>query len=128
MLRAALFGFVAVSWKWHTAAHVSNSPDLFLIHLRSQVVHPSSRVGAWYHAPPHQQDQVIAVHRESWKNPVRTAGQWLATLRDHAFSRIGDKGVDQVTTADVMAVLLPIWTHKHATARKVRQRIGTIMK
>ena len=73
-------------------------------------------------------DQVIAVHRESWKNPVRTAGQWLATLRDHAFSRIGDKGVDQVTTADVMAVLLPIWTHKHATARKVRQRIGTIMK
>ena len=49
-------------------------------------------------------------------------------LRDHACSRIGDKGVDQVTTADVMAVLLPLWTRKHPTARKLRERIGAIMK
>jgi len=33
-----------------------------------------------------------------------------------------------VTTADVLAVLTPIWTEKHETARRVRQRIGTIMK
>ena len=33
-----------------------------------------------------------------------------------------------MTTADVMAALLPIWTRKHATAQKVRQRIGTVMK
>ena len=33
-----------------------------------------------------------------------------------------------MTTADVMAVLLPIWTCKHAPARQVRQRLGTVMK
>ena len=27
-----------------------------------------------------------------------------------------------------MAVLLPLWTRRHATARKLRQRIGTVMK
>ena len=42
--------------------------------------------------------------------------------------RIGDKGVDKVTTADVIAVLLPIWTRKHDTAQRVRRRIGMIMK
>ena len=33
-----------------------------------------------------------------------------------------------ITTADVMAVLLPIWNSKPPTARRVRQRIGTVMK
>lgn len=33
-----------------------------------------------------------------------------------------------MTSADVMAVLQPIWTRKHATARQVRQRIGAVMK
>ena len=33
-----------------------------------------------------------------------------------------------MTTADVMAVLLPLWTRRYATARKLRQRIGTVMK
>jgi len=42
--------------------------------------------------------------------------------------RLGQKGVDEITTSDVMAVLLPIWTSKAETARRVRQRIGTVMK
>lgn len=42
--------------------------------------------------------------------------------------RLGAKGVDEITTADVMEVLLPIWSSKPETARRVRQRIGTIMK
>ena len=54
------------------------------------------------------------------------AGQ--TTLREYACPQLGGKGVDRITTADVMAVLLPIWTSKHATAQKVRQRIGTVMK
>ena len=33
-----------------------------------------------------------------------------------------------MTTADIMTTLLPIWTSKHVTARKVRQRVGTVMK
>ena len=36
--------------------------------------------------------------------------------------------MSEVTTADVLAVLQPIWLEKQETARRVRQRIGTIMK
>ncbi len=71
--------------------------------------------------------QVMAMHRPSWRN-AKHATQWTATLRDYVNPRIGSKPVDRVTSADAMAVLLPIWNDKHATARRVRQRIGTVMK
>lgn len=71
--------------------------------------------------------KVIEIHRPNWKN-AKYAAQWTATLRDYVFPRIGRKRVDLVTAADVMAVLLPIWNDKHETARRVRQRIGAVMK
>ena len=71
--------------------------------------------------------KVIEIHRPNWKN-AKHAAQWTATLRDYVFPRIGRKRVDLVTAADVMAVLLPIWNDKHETARRVRQRIGAVMK
>ncbi len=71
---------------------------------------------------------VIGIHRPSWKPGGKSAAQWEASLRDYVFPRIGDKRVDQVTTADVMAVLLALWNDKPETARRVRQRIGAVMK
>ena len=73
-------------------------------------------------------DSVLAIHGAVWKGGGRTEENWQATLRQYAYPHLGGEGVDRVTTADVMAALLPIWTRKHATARKVRQRIGTVMK
>ena len=72
--------------------------------------------------------RVLAIHGAAWKAGARTAENWQTTLRQYAYPCLGRKGVDRVTTADVMAALLPIWTRKHATAQKVRQRIGTVMK
>ncbi len=72
-------------------------------------------------------EQVIAIHGEAWR-AGKTPKQWWASLRDHVLPHLGGKSVDQVTTADVMTVLLPIWTRKHAMARSVRQRIGTVMR
>ena len=66
--------------------------------------------------------KVIEIHRPNRKN-AKHAAQWTATLRDYVFPRIGRKRVDVVT-----AVLLPIWNLKHETARRVRQRIGAVMK
>lgn len=34
--------------------------------------------------------------------------------------------VDRISTADVMEVLLPIWSTRRETARRVRQRISTV--
>ena len=42
--------------------------------------------------------------------------------------QLGHKTVDSITTADVMAVLVPIWNTRRETARRVRQRIGAVMK
>ena len=73
-------------------------------------------------------EKVISIHGEAWKDGAKTASLWRSTLREYAFPHIGNKSVDQITTADVMSVLVPIWTRKHETARKVRRRIGTVMK
>ncbi len=54
--------------------------------------------------------QVLAIHQAAWKESGGTLRFWKSTLRDYVYPHIGGKSVDQVTTADVMAVLLPIWT------------------
>ena len=81
-------------------------------------------------APTFEQavERVIGIHAGNWKNGGKSAAQWRASLRDYAVPKIGAKRVDRISTADVMAVLLPIWSTKRETARRVRQRIGAIMK
>ena len=73
-------------------------------------------------------DKVIAIHRASWRPGSKSEAQWRASLRDYAMPKLGNKRVDQISTADVMSILLPIWTTKAETARRLRQRISAIMK
>jgi len=73
-------------------------------------------------------EKVIAIHAESWISRGRSEYQWRASLRDYAMTRLGNKRVDAIDTADVMAVLLPIWSTKRETAKRVRQRISAVMK
>ena len=70
---------------------------------------------------------VIELHRPGWRN-AKHAAQWNATLTEYAFPRLGALSVGAITTADVMGVLMPIWQAKPETARRVRQRIGAVMK
>ena len=73
-------------------------------------------------------DVVIELHAETWRDGGKSENQWRSSLAAYAFPRIGRKSVSTVTTADVLAVLMPIWNTKRETARRVRQRIGQIMK
>ena len=75
-------------------------------------------------------DKVIALHAANWKDRSRakSVAQWQATLDIYAMPRLGNRPVDRITTADVMAVLLPIWNHKRETARRVRLRLSAIFK
>ena len=73
-------------------------------------------------------DAVIGIHREGWKDAGKSEKQWRASLRDYAMPRLGRRRIDQITTADVMAVLIPHWHTKNETMRRVRQRIGAVMK
>ena len=72
-------------------------------------------------------DRVIALHKEGWKSP-KTAKRWRATLETYAMPRLRHKLVSEITTADVMAVLTPIWLAKPETGRQVREHIGVVMK
>ena len=72
-------------------------------------------------------ETVIAIHAANWKGG-KNERQWRASLRDYAMPKLARKRVDAITTADVMAALLPIWSTKRQTARRVRQRIGAVMK
>ena len=67
----------------------------------------------------------IALRRPTWSNP-KHAAQWENTLATYAFPVMGHKPVDLITTADVLAVLTPIWTEKHETASRVRQRMEAV--
>lgn len=57
-------------------------------------------------------EEVLAIQRPSWRPGSRSEAQWRASLHTYAFPRLGRLPVDQVTTADVMAVLVPIWGTK----------------
>lgn len=71
--------------------------------------------------------KVHGIHEPTWRNK-KHAAQFITTLETYTFPRIGKLKVSEVTTADVLAVLQPIWLEKPETARRVRQRIGTVMK
>ena len=71
--------------------------------------------------------QVIDFHRPTWRNP-RSAAQWESSLRDYAYPLLGNKPVDEITSAHVLRVLKPIWNTKRETARRTRQRISAVMK
>ena len=65
----------------------------------------------------HCADQHIALHEGGWKNSKHHA-QWVATLKTYA-APIRETPVDKITTADVLAVLTPIWNDKPETAQPV---------
>ena len=71
--------------------------------------------------------KVFAMYRPIWRSDHH-AHQWKASLRANVYPKLGRMRVDGITTGHVMAVLSPIWNSKPTTARRVRQRIGTVMK
>lgn len=71
--------------------------------------------------------KVYEINRPTWRNK-KHAQQFISTLETYTFPRMGRIKVSEVTTADVLAVLQPIWLEKSETARRVRQRIGMVMK
>ena len=71
--------------------------------------------------------KVHKIHSPTWKNK-KHAAQFITTLETYTFPQIGKMSVSDVKAADVLTALLPIWTTKPETARRVKQRIGTVMK
>lgn len=70
--------------------------------------------------------QVHIERLPTWKN-AKHGAQWLNTLRDYAFPKIGRMPVDSIGQPEVLMCLSPVWTEKHETARRLAQRIKTVL-
>ena len=71
--------------------------------------------------------QVWKQLRPGWRSP-RHSELWRGSLKRHALPRIGGMPISEVTSADVIRILAPIWHGKPATARKLRQRIRAVLE
>lgn len=70
--------------------------------------------------------ELIESKRHGWKN-AKHAAQWTSTLETYVFPRIGAMQIANVTTADVVGALKPIWSQKPETANRVRQRVEAVL-
>lgn len=71
-------------------------------------------------------EMVHEEHEKAWKNG-KHQNQWIATLKTYAFPKMGDRLVSEIEGPLIRDVLAPIWLAKPETARRVRQRIGTVL-
>lgn len=62
---------------------------------------------------------------QTFRSPKHSA-QWIAGMETHVFSTLGERKLNTIGVADVRKVLEPIWTSKHETARKIKQRIEAV--
>ena len=69
---------------------------------------------------------LIESKKPGWKT-AKHAAQWSSTLDTYVFPKVGRMQVTMIQTADVVAVLTPIWSQKPETANRVRQRIGAVI-
>ena len=70
---------------------------------------------------------VLTQKKAGWRES-RHVKIWPMSLERYAFPVLGEKPVDTISSADLLTVLTPVWHDKPETARRVRQRISTVMQ
>ena len=71
--------------------------------------------------------QVLAQKQAGWRSE-KHGRDWMSSLHRYVFPRIGKVAVSEVTSADVLEILSPIWYTKAPTARVVLQRIRSVLE
>ncbi len=71
--------------------------------------------------------KVLTLHRSGWRSP-EYAASLVRLFRRYVHPHIGNLAVSDVTTADVLTILTPLWQTKPNSARRIRHRIGAVMK
>ena len=72
-------------------------------------------------------DEVIRLRRPTWRDSGKSENQWRASFRDYVEPALGSKRVSEVTTADLLTVLVPHWHERAETMRRVKQRLGAVL-
>ena len=71
--------------------------------------------------------KVYALNKPTWKTEL-LGRQWINSFEHHVFPIIGHLSISQVSSADIMNVLTPLWNSKHDTAKKLKQRLRVVFK
>ena len=71
--------------------------------------------------------RVLQQKRAGWRES-RHPQSWWASLERYALPRIGARPVSDVTSAEVLEVLTPIWHARAQTARRVRERMRAVFE
>jgi len=72
--------------------------------------------------------EISFAQRERQLSNGKHLRQWPATMEAYVFPKIGNVPVAEVTAAQVLDVLTPIWFEKPETAKRVLQRMETVFK
>ena len=72
-------------------------------------------------------ERTYEANQPRWRNRKHTA-TWYQSLERHAFPILCDTPDDQIGQEDVLRVLSYIWSVRMETARRVWQRIRTVLK
>ena len=74
------------------------------------------------------EETVERVHKNllpTWRSK-RHGEIWLAALQRYAHPHFGKRPIETIRTADLLRALEPIWTKKHETANRVKQRLAVV--
>ena len=71
--------------------------------------------------------RVLQQKQAGWRSSTHPR-DWLSSLARYAFPRIGKMPVSEVTSADVLEILTPIWHLKAVMARCVQQRMRAVLE
>lgn len=77
---------------------------------------------------PTFQEAMLKTHAELSKGwSEKNAASFKSSLQDHIVPKIGNRRVDHISTADVIAALSVVWTEKPALAQKLRVRLLQVL-
>ena len=81
----------------------------------------------WAKVPTFQEaaEKAHKANRARWG--ATHSRNWLASLENHVIPDLGKTPVDQITGRDVLHVLGPVWETQTDKARRIRQRIRTVL-
>jgi integrase len=69
--------------------------------------------------------RVHANLRSTWRSE-RHGAIWFTSLERYAFPVFGHRPIETIGHADILRALEPIWATKHDTAKRIKQRIGSV--
>lgn len=71
-------------------------------------------------------NEFIERKKTDWRNP-KSESQWTNTISVYANPIIGDKAAEEITKADILRIIEPMWSTKRETAKRLLGRLERII-